>query len=140
MTALSPKAAFRHCHEKTSYVLNFALSFYCMNGSIEGRCTNHKNSSVCNSDFIARSVLLEFFKVMSLPSIDLFMQLSEKCIIWYIGGFLWQWRFVRQSTSLTWQYHTDYKHQYYNHYKCFFSVLLFYIILYFYFDWLIIFL
>ncbi len=57
-------ATYRHCHEKTSYVSNFALSFYWMNGSIEGRCTNHKNSSVCNSDFIARSVLLEFFKVM----------------------------------------------------------------------------
>ncbi len=35
-----------------------------MNGSIEGRCTNYKNSSMCNSDFIARSVLLKFFKVM----------------------------------------------------------------------------
>ncbi len=58
---------------KTSYVSNFALSFYCMNGSIEGRCTNYENSSVCNSDFLAKSVLLEFFKVMCLPSIDPFM-------------------------------------------------------------------
>ncbi len=74
---------YRLCHEKT-YVSNFALSFYCMNGSIEGGCTNYKNSS---SDFIARSVLLEFFKVMCLPSIDPFMQLSEKRIIWHIGGF-----------------------------------------------------
>ncbi len=64
----------RRCHEKTSYVSNFVLSFYCMNGSIEGRCTNYKNSSVGNFDFIARSVLLEFFKVMCLPSIDPFMQ------------------------------------------------------------------
>ncbi len=51
---------YRRCHEKTSYVSNFALSFYCMNWSIEGRCTNYKNSSVCNSDFIARSVILVF--------------------------------------------------------------------------------
>ncbi len=49
------------------------LSFYCMNGSIEGRCTNYKNSSVCNSDLIARSVLLEIFKAMCLPSIGPFM-------------------------------------------------------------------
>ncbi len=35
------KMTYRHCHEKT-YVSNFALSFYCMNGSIEGRCTNYK--------------------------------------------------------------------------------------------------
>ncbi len=39
---------YRRCHKKTSYVSNFTLSFYCMNGSIEGRCTNYKNSSVCN--------------------------------------------------------------------------------------------
>ncbi len=71
----------RRRHEKTSYVSNFALSFYCMNESIEVRCTNYKNSSACNSDFITRSVLLEFFKVMCLPSIDPFMQLSEKRII-----------------------------------------------------------
>ncbi len=51
----------RRRHEKTSYASNFALSFYCMNGSLEGRCTNYKNSGVCNFDFIARSVLLEFF-------------------------------------------------------------------------------
>ncbi len=50
------------------------LSLYCMNGSIESRCINYKNPSVCNTNFIARSVLLEFFKVMRLPSIDLFMQ------------------------------------------------------------------
>ncbi len=65
--------ALRRCHEQTSYVSNFALSFYRMNGSIEGRCINIKNSSVCNSDFIARSVILEFFKVTYLPSIDPFM-------------------------------------------------------------------
>ncbi len=65
--------AYRRCYEKTSYVSNFALSFYCMNGSIEGRCTNYKKSFVCNSDFIARSVILEFFKVMYLPSIEPFM-------------------------------------------------------------------
>ncbi len=53
-------STYRRCHEKTSYVWNFAWSFYCMNGSIEGRCTNYKNSSVCNSDFIARSVILIF--------------------------------------------------------------------------------
>ncbi len=79
---------YRRCHEKPSYVSNFALSFYCMNGSIEGRCSNYKNSSVCNSDFIARSVLLEFFKVMCLPLIDPFMQLSEQRIIWHIGFFV----------------------------------------------------
>ncbi len=79
-------SAFCHCHEKTSYVSNFALSFYCMNESIEGRCTNYKNFSVYNSDFIARSVLLKFFKVMCLPSMDPFMQLSEKRISWHIGG------------------------------------------------------
>ncbi len=66
-------SVYRRCHEKISYMSNFALSFYCMNGSIEGKCTNYKNSSVCNSDFIARSVILEFFKVMCLPSIDPFM-------------------------------------------------------------------
>ncbi len=38
-----------------------------MNGSIEGRCTNYKNFSVCNPDFIARGVVLGFFKVMGLP-------------------------------------------------------------------------
>ncbi len=36
-------------------------SLYCMNGSIEDRHINWKNSYVCNSNFIARSVLLEFF-------------------------------------------------------------------------------
>ncbi len=73
--------------QKTFYVSHFALSFYCMNGSIEGRCTNYKNSSVCNSEFIARSVLLEIFKVMCLLFIDPFMQQSEKRIMWHIGGF-----------------------------------------------------
>ncbi len=63
------------------------FSLYCINGSIEGRCTNYKNSSVCNSDCIARSVLLELFKVMCLLSIDPFMQQSEKRIIENIGGF-----------------------------------------------------
>ncbi len=67
---------------------NFLYVEFCMNGSIEGRCTNYKNSSVCNSDFIiegrctnyknssvcnsdfiSRSVLLEFFKVPYLPCI-----------------------------------------------------------------------
>ncbi len=72
--ANEPLRTHRRCYEKTSYDSNFALSFYCMNGLIEGRCTNYKNSSVCNSDFIARNVLLEFFKVMCLPSIDPFMQ------------------------------------------------------------------
>ncbi len=74
-------------YPKKSPVSNFALSLYCMNGSIEGRCTNYTNSSVCNSDFITRSVILEFFKVIYLPSIDPFMHLSEKRIIWHTGGF-----------------------------------------------------
>ncbi len=93
-------AIYFHCHEKTSYVSNFALSFYCMNGSIEDRCTNYKNSSVCNFDFIARSVLLELFKVMRLLSIGPFMQQSEKRIIWHVGGF-----FV---TTTIWIYRTQY--------------------------------
>ncbi len=41
---------YRRCHEKTSYVYNFALSFYCMNGSMEGRYTNYKNSSMRKSE------------------------------------------------------------------------------------------
>ncbi len=57
------------------------IIFYCMNGPIEGRCTNYKNFSVCNSNFIARSVILEFFKVMYLPSIGPFMHSSKKHII-----------------------------------------------------------
>ncbi len=36
-------------------------SLYCINGSIEDRRINQKNSYVCNSNFIAKSVLLEFF-------------------------------------------------------------------------------
>ncbi len=83
----TPWLTYPRFHEKTFYVSNFALSFYCMNGSKEGRCTNYKYSSVCNSDFIATIVLLEFFKVICLPSIDPFMQLSEKRLIWHIRGF-----------------------------------------------------
>ncbi len=36
-------------------------TLYCMNGSIEDRRINWRNSYECNSDLIARSVLLEFF-------------------------------------------------------------------------------
>ncbi len=36
------------------------LSLYCMNGSLKGRRVNKKNCYACNSDFIARSALLEF--------------------------------------------------------------------------------
>ncbi len=53
--------AYRRCHEKTSYVSNSASLLYRMHGSIESRHIDWKNSSVCNSDFVARMLLLEFF-------------------------------------------------------------------------------
>ncbi len=39
------------------------LSLYCMNGSIQGRRVNKKNSQVCNSDFISISVLFGVFLI-----------------------------------------------------------------------------
>ncbi len=54
---------YRRRHEKTSYVSNYASLLYCMNESIEGGHINWKNSSVCNSDFIARSAIIGVFLI-----------------------------------------------------------------------------
>ncbi len=54
----------RRCHEKTSYVSNYASLLYSINGSIEGRYINWKNS-VCNFNFIARSAIIGVFLIDS---------------------------------------------------------------------------
>ncbi len=52
---------YGRCYKKPPMCQIMRFSLYCLNGSIEGRHINQKNSYVCNSDFIASSVLLEFF-------------------------------------------------------------------------------
>ncbi len=54
---------YRRCHEKTSYVSNYASLLYCMNGSVEGRHIDWKNFSMCKSDFIARSAIIGVFLI-----------------------------------------------------------------------------
>ncbi len=49
----SIRLAYRRCHEKSSYVSNFASSFYCMNGSIEGRYTKAPMCRILRHHFIA---------------------------------------------------------------------------------------
>ncbi len=82
-----PQCSIMSLSRKNLLCVEFCVIILLHEWSIKGRCTNYENSSVCNSDFIATSVLLEFFKVVCLPYMGPFMQLTEKRIIWHIGGF-----------------------------------------------------
>ncbi len=68
------RTTFHRCHEKTSYVSNYAFITLLHEWVDRRQMHQLENSSVCNSDFNAGSVLLEFFKAMLLPSINPFMQ------------------------------------------------------------------